>query len=130
MLFQRPIWGFGPNGFVETHVEVIDAAGAVVPAGELAENAHNYYLQLAVEYGVPTMLCLLALACTALALTLVAAYRSRSDAERLTLLGIAAGQTGFLAFSAISHPLLLAEMQAVYWILGALGVASFVSSSE
>ena len=102
----------------------------VIPAEFLLQNTHNYYLQLGAENGLPAMFAFVALVALTLATIARAAWRCTEPLQRGILSGIAAGQIGFLTFSLVSHPLLLAEMQAVYWSLAGLGVATAVYSPD
>lgn len=130
---EHPVWGSGPRGFVESDVpppaEELARIEAAYGPEELrlvllevnTENAHNYFLQYGAEFGIPALFSLLALLAVVLGVTLRYALR-RAAAGRALLCGVLAGQLGFLAMCLVSHPLLLAEMQAVFWTVAAFGL--------
>lgn len=117
----NPVWGLGPNGFQMTSVDIPGIRPAV-----LAVHPHNYFVQLATEYGLPGAACFVVLVGMILSCTAGGAYRAGTPIDRGLLAGIAAGQVGILTFSLVQHPLLLSELQAVYWTVSALGVATVV----
>ncbi len=136
LTLHHPLWGVGPQGFVDTGFDtpalapLLEKYARDHSQGETRfalqelpeENAHNYYIQYAAEFGVPALLALLTL------LGMVAVVTSRGIARRgskgrALLAGVAAGQAGFLAIGLLSHPLLLAEMQGLFWSTAAFGIA-------
>ena len=85
---------------------------------------HNYFLQVAAEYGAPALFCWLLLVVSVLATISRAAIGSRGPPhDQGLLIGVAAGQVGFLVMCFFSHPLLLAELQAAYWVFAGLGLS-------
>ena len=49
---------------------------------------------------------------------------SLGDGSRGLLAGVFAGQAAVLVFMLVSHPLLLAELQAIFWTLTGLALAT------
>jgi O-antigen ligase len=94
------------------------------------ENTHNYFLQYAAEYGIPAAGALLWLIIASLAIAVRGALHHPAPRARAVLAGIVAGQVSFLVFSVVSHPMLLAECQAVYWTLSGLALSSAGSPSD
>lgn len=134
MIMLNPVWGVGPAGYVRTQLEpspdslaeYLSSYGEVELERALlesrTENAHNYFLQYAAEFGLPALATLLSVVVLML-VTTARGLRTASRCRRALLLGILAGETGFLLMCLVGHPLLLAEMQAAFWTVGALGVA-------
>ncbi len=123
LIAQRPLWGVGPQGFANAPVPLIDYYGNQIPDTDETANVHNYFLQVATEYGLPALGALLSLLVLSLAVTARAARRSTDVAEQGMLAGIFAAQVGFLFMSMATHPMLLAEIQGMFWSLAGLGVA-------
>jgi O-antigen ligase len=88
------------------------------------ENTHNYFLQYAAEYGLPAAASLLWLLIAAIAVALGGAVHHPAPGARVLLAGVVAGQTAFILFSLVSHPMLLAECQVVFWTLSGLAISS------
>jgi hypothetical protein len=78
-----------------------------------SENAHNYFLQLTAELGVPGFAILLCWLITAGGDTFRAAARTPRD---IRLLGLIAGVAAFAATCATGHPLLLSEIAVPFWL--------------
>jgi len=123
LIARRPLWGIDPGGFAGARVAVFDSNGRRVPPRRLRENAHNYYLQLAAEFGLPALFFFLALVGATLGYLVKGASRHPDHGARGLLLGVVAGQIGLLTLCLVAHPLLLAEIQGIYWLLSGLGVA-------
>ena len=119
ILQTNPIWGLGPNGYQLTPIAI-----AGVPAGVLAVAPHNYFVQLATEYGLPAAASFLVLIGLVLRCAIGGAYRATEPLDRGLLAGISSGLVAVLLMSLVSHPLLLSELQAVFWTMSALAVAT------
>lgn len=95
-----------------------------------AENAHNYFLQLAAELGLIGFLVFGAWLVAGIARALRAVAIVPRDAR---LLGLLAGTIACIATWATGHPLLLTEVAVPFWIafglMWALGDASFVDAN-
>lgn len=78
-----------------------------------AENAHNYYLQVAAELGVPALMLFLAI----IALVYGCGFHAvRRDEEHAALdRGLLYGLTAFLLTMLTSHPVLLSSQQFLFW---------------
>jgi O-antigen ligase len=127
---RRPLWGAGPHSIQEMPVTPAEdlepgEAPAISP-----DNTHNYFLQFAAEYGVPAAIALLALLAATLSWTVRGALHHPSPRSRSLLAGIASGQIGFLIFAIVSHPMLLAECQALFWTLSGIAIATVESAGN
>lgn len=130
LIRQRPIWGVGPQMFYETDWPLTRPDGAPLENDKrLMQHPHNYYLQIAVEYGLPTLAAYLLLVARVLIMIGGAVWTAPDPLQRGMLAGIAAGQVGVLMFALVSHPFLLAELQVTYWSLAGLGVTAALSNS-
>lgn len=130
LIRQRPIWGVGPQMFYETDWPLTRPDGA--PLGydkRLTQHPHNYYLQIAAEYGLPTLAAYVLLVAQVFIMISRAVWTTTDPLPRGMLAGIAAGEVGVLAFAFVSHPFLLAEFQVAYWSLAGLGVTAALSNS-
>ena len=122
VVLEGPVWGIGPHRFKDLPIPPDGLSPDAPPVNP--DNAHNYFLQYAAEYGIPALLALVFLLGASLKLTLSGALRHPDAPTRGLLTGIFAGQAAVLAFMMVSHPLLLAELQAVFWVLTGLALAS------
>lgn len=134
MIRERPLtgWGIGAYpvaqaGFVPTSLPapIVEARGP-----SLLEMAHNEYLQLTAEIGVPGLLAYLALLVTFLA-TMLKALRTRgAGLARVILIGVTAGVCAQMV-DAISNPAWrYADVSAFFWALMGLGMAAATKRSE
>jgi hypothetical protein len=77
------------------------------------ENAHNYYIQLAADLGVPALLIFMLLVfcvCRAACSSIVATAQ-----QQPLLAGLVAGISGYLTTCLTNHPLLLPVQQFLFW---------------
>jgi hypothetical protein len=118
MIAARPLAGVGVGRYYAT--------SALFMSPQIAwaygfENAHNNFLQIGAELGLPGLILFLVWIGTATAALLRAIVR-QSDAR---LLGAAAGAIAFLATCLTGHPLLIHEVAFPFWMyVGlALGLA-------
>lgn len=127
MIEARPLVGVGIGRYY--------TQSAMFMSPELAwfygsENAHNYFLQIAAELGVPG----LALFAGLFTIGLWRAGRgaaARPDDARL--MGVSAGALAFLITAFVSHPFLVDEVALPFWVqfglmLGLAGAAQHRSS--
>lgn len=121
VVLARPGWGIGPYRFRQTSVPL--PGRDEIPPATLADNPHNYLGQIASEYGLPTLLCYLFFNAWLIWMIVRSAAASRSVTERSFMTGIVGGLVGVHAFSLVSHPLLILEVQVVFWMLAALAVS-------
>lgn len=121
---QRPLWGAGPVSIrlmpLGTAPDPVTGEPRTIPP----ENTHNYYLQLAAEYGIPALLAFLWLLGTMLTAMWGNLTRHPSVVARGMIGGILSGGVGFLLFGTVSHPMLLPGCQAVFWTLAGLAISS------
>ena len=78
-----------------------------------SENAHNYFLQIAAEFGVPGLGLFAAFIGVGLWRAVRALSASPHDAR---LLGCATGIAVFLGTCVVSHPLLIDEVALLFWV--------------
>jgi O-antigen ligase len=120
LIIQYPMWGVGPDGFRHRLVER--------RPDELSRDAHNYWLQLAAENGLPAAILLIALLTRLVYLAASAAVAAGREADRAggaIALGAVAGP---LMLSFFSHPLLLPELLAYFGFWLALGAAGWATA--
>ena len=86
------------------------------------ENAHNYYLQLAAETGLPAVAAFLALLGAGLTAGLRVCRSQAPREARLIALGAACGILAFSLSLLTGHSLLLHEGQVTFWPLVALAL--------
>jgi O-antigen ligase len=127
---QRPLWGSGPRSIQALPMGTVQSPISGETRTIVPENTHNYFLQYAAEYGIPAAGALLWLIIASLAIAVRGALHHPAPRARAVLAGIVAGQVSFLVFSVVSHPMLLAECQAVYWTLSGLALSSAGSPSD
>ena len=108
MIEQRPLTGWGA-GLYPVYQHQFTGQGAVItPEGasarvSLAEQAHNFYLQTAVELGVPGLLLMLAILGTFLYSGIVRLPQMEAGVRRTLLMGAIAATVAF-AFDAMASP--------------------------
>ena len=109
MIVARPLSGVGIGQYAR--------ASALFLTPQLAwsygsENAHNYFLQVGGELGIPGLVFFVIWIGAALA----QAARSLARGSDARLLGATAGTCAFLATCATGHPLLVNEVAFPFWI--------------
>lgn len=116
MIGERPLSGIGIGRYFKDVSLFADRRDTLIRP---QENAHNYFLQLAAETGLPTLAAWLALIAT---VTLGGRRAARARPEGLAWLraGGAGAVAAFLATCLTGHPLLLREGQIVFWTMLAL----------
>lgn len=130
MILARPWTGWGPGSFPYQQVRFdhpdvpTRSQRSIARDGPtLAENAHNTYLQLAAETGLPGLALYLGILGAAAATGLRALHR-RSRGTRAVLAGALAGLAG-QAVSAFTSPAWeFAECSLVFWLLLGIVAAS------
>jgi O-antigen ligase len=127
---QRPLWGAGPRSIQALPMGTVRSPISGETRTIVPENTHNYFLQYAAEYGIPAAIALLWLIMASLAIGVWGALNHPAPRLRAVLAGIVAGQVSFVLFSVVSHPMLLAECQAVYWTLAGLTISTAGSASD
>ncbi|MDP2234695.1 MAG: O-antigen ligase family protein [Actinomycetota bacterium] len=117
MVADHPLLGVGPGRFLYEYPAYQTAAHVRIEGGDTrADQAHNVFLQVAVEAGAPAALALVAL--VGLALTAGFAAARRSDAVAL------AATLGLVAWSAQAmFGISTIETDGLAWFLGGLCLA-------
>ena len=110
MIESRPLVGVGIGRYY--------TQSAMFMSPELAwfygsENAHNYFLQIAAELGLPGGALFIGLFAIGLWRAGRAAATQRDDAR---LMGVATGVVAFLITAGVSHPFLVDEVALPFWI--------------
>ena len=109
MIAARPLSGVGIGQYYQTSSLFLSPEMAWVYG---FENAHNYFLQIAAELGIPGFA--LFLIWIGAAAVIVARVLARSADGRLC--GAAAGVSALLITCATGHPLLVSEVAVPFWI--------------
>ncbi len=114
MTSEHPVFGVGVGSFYQLSTAYVP--DTLVALGKVRENAHNYYLQVAAELGIPGLLLFLAVLATALRNAV------RTAGTNLVAWGVIAGLAAFLVTCMAGHPLLVSIVAYPFWI--ALGLAA------
>ena len=91
MVRAHPLLGVGPGGFYSSFAAAKNASNHI----ELFTHAHNWYLHVAAEGGLPALAALLLLLGGALYRCAATLRRSSSPTERLVAAGLGAGVLGY-----------------------------------
>jgi hypothetical protein len=119
MTADHPMFGVGLGRFRPLSREYLTGAAGIVEG----ENAHNQFIQIAAELGVPALLLTLYL----IVMSLVASFRATADGVRRWALP--AGIVTFLVTGLTGHPLLVPDAAYPLWL--ALGLAaSYMNTDE
>lgn len=114
MIQARPWFGIGVGQYYPTSPLFFTPPLALAYG---AENAHDYFLQLAAEIGmVGFAACAILLAGTAW----LVAQRLAGAPDDYRVLGLAAGVAAFLLTCITGHPLLVSEVTYSFWIAAGL----------
>lgn len=117
MISDRPLVGVGPGRFLYEYPSYQTAAHVRIEGGDTrADQAHNVFLQVAVEAGVPAAFALLAL----LGLALTAGFAAARSSDAVAL----AATLGLVAWSAQAmFGISTIETDGLAWFLGGLCLA-------
>jgi len=115
MIAARPLGGIGIGQYYATSALFLTPQMAWTYGHE---NAHNYFLQIAAELGIPGALLFVAWTAGGLGVALRGAVPS-SDPR---LLGAAAGAGALVATCLTGHPLLIDEVAFPFWIVFGLAI--------
>ena len=117
MIGSAPLAGHGIGTYYRLYPDFSSMPSAPEDSRSIfyhgSENAHNYYIQLAADLGVPAMLIFM--------LLLFYVYRSAYSPvaaaayPQLFRAGLVAGISGYLITCLTSHPLLLPVQQFLFW---------------
>jgi O-antigen ligase len=118
MIAAHPMFGIGLGEFHQRSGDFISAELLTLFPVSTHENAHNNFVQVAAELGVPGALTFTWLVGAGLFLAARYAARTRAPLPLLTFAGLAAFVVTWLA----GHPLLIPEPAYIFWVL--LGAAA------
>lgn len=118
---ERPVTGIGIGRFYKD-VSLHTSAPDRLPRPQ--ENAHNYFLQLAAETGLPTLVAWLALVGLVLGRGWRSASRLADRATQHVVVGGTGATVALLVTCLTGQPLLLREGQLTFWIALALAGAA------
>ena len=129
MVRARPVtgWGIGSYPLAQEPFTHVGRGGAAVAAlgPSLSEQAHDFYLQLAAELGLPGLLLWLgALAAACAAAKRALAQRRAGSLRQRVLIGALAAAAG-QAVDALANPAWqFSEVMLFFWIVLGLGMAA------
>jgi hypothetical protein len=118
MVLDRPLTGIGIGRYYkDVSAYAPDSAELIRPQ----ENAHNYFLQVAAELGLPGLLLLVSLVTVPLGAALrLARHQAAPPVTRIIIGAAAAGLLAHLLTWLTGHPLLIRDGQISFWPLVAL----------
>lgn len=122
ILSLAPTFGVGLSRFREMSPRYMPAPLSAVYH---AENAHNYFLQIAAEIGLAGLLAFAIVACTPVVRGIRILLRGGID---LTFAGIVGGAAVFLITSLTGHPFLTVAVTFPFWVL--LGLCEAGSEAQ
>jgi len=109
MIAARPLRGVGVGQYYAMSALFLNPQMAYTYG---RENAHDYFLQIGAELGVPGLLLFVVW----IGIAFVIAARALAVDAEPRLLGAAAGVAALLATCFVSHPLLIGEVAYPFWI--------------
>src|SRR5262249_28761019 len=120
---ERPWFGVGLRQFQhESQRYITPEFMTAFPQTRYGENAHNNFLQVLAELGVVGLAAFVWLLARPLAAASRAIAAGRADP---TLAAMTSGLVAFLATCLLGHPLLIAEVLAIFFL--SLGIAAGVT---
>jgi len=127
---ERPLLGFGPDTFnlLSQRYETVRYV-KIVQGNSTADNAHNYFLQLAATVGIPAAICFIVFICAALffARNSIRYYDANTKRVYAGLIAAAAGYIVYLAFGLS----IIGSTPLLWLIIGAiLSQAYFVHTNK
>jgi O-antigen ligase len=115
MIGERPVFGFGLNTFMANYLD------HWVGGQQLPRYAHNCYLQVAAETGLPGLLTFLALLYLFFARVVVELRRLRPN-DQSVLVGLTAGLLAFAVQAAVDTNFYALRQAALFWVLAGLSL--------
>ena len=112
MIKDYPFFGIGVGSFVSHFLDYKD----VIKLSYRPENAHNYFIQIGAEIGLIGLAIFLCLIIIIFRYGFIVLKRLKEEYWKFVSLGILAGIAGFLISCLAQHPLLLIEMQFIFWL--------------
>jgi len=123
MLQDFPFTGIGLGRFPEMlfrfYPVFVNSMTAPLP------HAHNLYLQMGVDYGVPGLVAFLGLVTSALGVGIVALYRTREMTQGWVAAGVLAGYVVYLTHGLVDAVAVSTKVSVVVWFLLAVMVLLF-----
>jgi O-antigen ligase len=120
MIAAHPMFGIGLGEFHQRSGDFISFELLTLFPVSTHENAHNNFVQVAAELGVPGAITFTWLVASGLFLTARHAARTRAP----LLLFLFAGLAAFVVTWLAGHPLLIPEPAYIFWILLGAGAAA------
>ena len=112
MIKDHPLFGVGVGSFI---VHFKDYKNKI-KYSQHPENAHNYFLQIGAELGLVGLVAFLYLIGMIFSYGFTALRSSSEAFWETTSLGILTGIFGFIVSCLAQHPLLLIEIQFIFWL--------------
>jgi putative inorganic carbon (HCO3(-)) transporter len=116
MIKDHPLFGVGIGSFA---IHFTDYKDKLKNASH-PENAHNYFLQIGAELGVVGLVVFLYLIVIIFRTAFIGLKKTNERYWKFILLGILSGIFGFLLTCLAQHPLLLIEIQFIFWLFVSL----------
>ena len=125
ILAEEPAAGIGIGSFYR--VSPLYTPREYEKRSQVEENAHNYYIQVATEVGIPPLLIFLGLMFFTFKAGLLALVQCNTKAKGL-ISGLLLGLAAYLVTMMTSHPLLLSNQQFLFWSIISFVVISYHAS--
>ncbi|MCP4601422.1 MAG: O-antigen ligase family protein [Proteobacteria bacterium] len=125
MVGEHPVTGRGIGSFYS--VSPSYAGPEYKKYQNRKENAHNYYLQLAADLGIPALLIFIAILYYTYKAGILSISRGGKDKNLVT--GLLLGLGAYLLTMITGHPLLLSNQQFLFWFILATISISYSSST-
>lgn len=117
MIKSHPIFGIGVGGFVWNLSSYINTSKYRIRP---IENAHNYFLQMTSEMGLLFLGIYFLILAIAFHKAMSALKYMKDNFWKFISIGIVCGLIAFLLTCLTGHPLLLIEMQFIFWLFIAI----------
>lgn len=125
ILAEEPATGIGIGSFYR--VSPLYTPRESEKSSHVQENAHNYYIQVATEVGIPALLIFLGLMFFTFKAGLRALVQCNVKAKGL-ISGLLLGLAAYLITMLTSHPLLLSNQQFLFWSIISFVIISYHAS--
>lgn len=119
---ERPLVGFGARGFSRESVRIERLLFGHLrfhPEGEPL-SAHNAFLDLAVERGVPALAAFVGVLASILTAGIQGYRRSSDPARRIVIAGLTAGLLAFIVQAFTENLFSYSKVASIFWILAAV----------
>jgi len=121
MIAARPVWGFGPGSFAYIYPRFAQAG--------FTRMAHQSYLQIAAESGLPSLIALLT-AISAIVLLAIRRLRAASPAQRALLVAALAAVVGFLIHNLVDYSWYCPAVALTLWALLGLAIGASAARAQ